>query len=334
MKTVIDELMLRNKISAELGGSVIDIRDNFSDSKIVLLDDDIIQSKNIKSDLSQITQKVKVITKVQELETPDPDFIPDLIIISCQLDNEDPLRVGVLLRSKPVYKNCVLMMLAEEENIPIVMKGMELGVNDYFLYPVDSSELNARVKTQLRRKHFQDNLRTELEQSINLSTKDGLTGVFNRRYFDVHIEQLVQKSTETGRALCLMILDIDHFKEINDTYGHQSGDAVLTTLTENLKLSFRVTDLIARYGGEEFTVLLNDVGREDGAIIAEKTRATIENLEFKIPGKSEPIKKTVSIGVAVYNTGESVSDFIAKADKALYEAKNTGRNKVVLAIAN
>ena len=331
MKTVIDELILRNKISAELGGSVIDIKDNFSDSKIVLLDDDIIQAKNIKNNLSQITEQIKVVTKVQELEIPDPNFAPDLIIISCQLENEDPLRTGVLLRSKPIYKNCVLMMLAEEENIPIVIKGIELGVNDYFLYPVDSSELKARVKTQLRRKHFQDNLRTELEQSINLSTKDGLTGVFNRRYFDVHIEQMIQKSSQIGRLLCLMMLDIDHFKEINDTYGHQSGDAVLKTITENLKLSFRITDLIARYGGEEFIVLLPDVGSEDGTMIAEKTRATIENLEFKIPAKTEPIKKTVSIGVAIYTTGETAADFIAKADKALYEAKKTGRNKVVIA---
>lgn len=328
MKTVIDELRLRNQTNAELGGTVIDLKDTFTDSKILLIDDDIIQAKNIKNYLSGLTEQVKVISKIADLDTLG-SFLPDLIIISCQVDFEDPLRIGVLLRSKPIFKNCVLMMLAEEENTPIVIKGMELGINDYFIYPVDKSELHARIKTQLRRKIFQDNLREELEQSVNLSTKDGLTGVFNRRYFDIHIEQMIHKANDTGRPLSLMIIDIDNFKMVNDTYGHQSGDAVLKTLTESLKPLFRVTDLISRYGGEEFTVLLNDTNINDGLTIAEKTRTSIEGIQFTIPDKPDPLKKTISIGVAQYIPGETSAQFISRADKALYQAKETGRNKVV-----
>ena len=189
MKTVIDELKLRNKTNEELGGQVVDLKDNFTDSKILLLDDDMIQVKNIKASLSDLTQQVQSLSNPEEIDSLG-SFIPDLVIISCQMDVEDPLRIGVMLRSKPVFKNSVIMLLAEEENIPMVIKGMELGIIDYFIYPVDKSELKARVKTQLRRKQYQDDLRSELEESFDLSTKDGLTGVFNRRYFDIHIKQM------------------------------------------------------------------------------------------------------------------------------------------------
>ena len=191
------------------------------------------------------------------------------------------------------------------------------------------SELQARVKTQLRRKQYQDNLRTELEESVDLSTKDGLTGVFNRRYFDIHIKQMSGKAKESGQKMCMMMLDIDHFKDVNDTYGHQAGDAVLRKLSETLKSSFRVTDLIARYGGEEFVVLLSKVELKNGIKIAEKTRTAIEAIDFVVPDQEQPLKKTTSIGIAEFNLEESVEEFINRVDKALYEAKETGRNKVV-----
>lgn len=329
MKTVIDELKLRNITNAELGGRVIEMKDNFTDSKISLLDDDVIQAKNVKKYLSKLTEQVTVITSSEQLDELG-SFAPDLVIISCQLDHEDPLRIVVTIRSKPVLKNSVIMMLAEEENIPMVIKGMELGVNDYFIYPVDESELVARIKTQLRRKNYQDNLREELEESVDLSTKDGLTGVFNRRYFDIHIEQMIERAKQKNMPFCLMILDMDHFKKVNDKHGHQSGDEVLKTLTTYLKKAFRVTDLIARYGGEEFTILLRDIGLEEGKQIAERTRANIEELSFKIPVQEEPLQKTASIGVAQYNMSETSAQLIERVDKALYEAKESGRNKVVI----
>ena len=328
MKTVIDELKLRNETAAELGGQVIEPKENFTNSKILLLDDDVVQAKNIKTSLSPLSEQVRILPSTDDINSLG-SFVPDLVIISCQIDVEDPLRIGVMLRSKPAFKNSVLMLLAEEENISMVIKGMELGINDYFIYPVDESELQARVKTQLRRKQYQDNLRTELEESVDLSTKDGLTGVFNRRYFDIHIKQMSGKAKESGQKMCMMMLDIDHFKDVNDTYGHQAGDAVLRKLSETLKSSFRVTDLIARYGGEEFVVLLSKVELKNGIKIAEKTRTAIEAIDFVVPDQEQPLKKTTSIGIAEFNLEESVEEFINRVDKALYEAKETGRNKVV-----
>lgn len=329
MKTVIDELELRNNVNAELGVALIELEDNFSDSKILLLDDDVVQTKNIKENLSDSFLQIKVLTSPDGINALGA-FIPDLIIISCQMSAVDPLRVAVMLRSNPTFKNAVIMMLAEEETVPMVIKGIALGVNDYFIYPVDKSELNARIRTQLRRKQYQDNLRAELEESVDLSTKDGLTNLFNRRYFDIHIRQMVAKSKETNKQLCLMMLDIDHFKHVNDNYGHPAGDAVLKTFAAVLKSSFRVTDLIARYGGEEFVILLNDTELETCIQIAEKTCSLIEGTEFVVPAPIGVIHKTVSIGVTKYNCDDTIEEFISKTDRALYQAKETGRNKVVV----
>jgi two-component system cell cycle response regulator len=328
MKTVINELKLRNNTVSELGGKVLVPKQNFADSKFLLIDDDVIQAKNIKASLTTLSEQIQVLASPDDIDSLG-SFIPDVIIISCQIDVVDPLRIGVMLRSKPVFKNAILMLLAEEENIAMVIKGMELGINDYFIYPVDKSELQARIKTQLRRKYYQDNLRTELEESVDLSTKDGLTGLFNRRYFDIHIKQMSENSQTSGKPMCMMMLDMDHFKEVNDNYGHPAGDAVLKTLADTLKSSFRVTDLIARYGGEEFVVLLGNIDLETCANVAEKIRIAIESVDFIIPGQSEPLKKTASIGIAELEAKESVEDFITRADRAMYEAKEDGRNKVV-----
>lgn len=329
MKIIIDELKLRNKTNAELGVSVIELEDNFAQSKTLLISDDTIQIKNLSKVISKIAPQIRVVTKMSELEIIN-SYMPDLTIISCQFEAEDPLRISVMLKSREEFNHTVLMLLAEEENLPMVIQGMELGVNDYFLYPVDENELIARLKTQLRRKQYHDNLRNELEQSINLSIKDGLTGLFNRRYFDMHIIQMIKRCCETNYPLCLMILDIDHFKAVNDIYGHQAGDEILVAFTNILKQNFRATDLISRYGGEEFAILLYDTSLSEAISIAQRVRYRVESKEFKIQSLlGISIKKTASIGVSLYKKPESVASFIKRADNALYEAKDSGRNKII-----
>ncbi len=328
MKAVIDELKLRNTTNAELGGDVIEVKDNFSDSKILLVNDDIVQARNINKMLLSLTSNIKIISDINELEK-DSEYTPDLVIISCQLEQGDPLRISVMLRSDAKFHDTVLILQAEEENTSIVIKGLELGINDYFTYPVDKNELLARIRTQLKRQHYQDTLRNDLELSVNLSIKDGLTGIFNRHYFDTHIKQMVKKSTDSKRSLCLLMCDIDHFKQVNDTYGHQAGDIVLKTIANVLKSIFRVTDLVARYGGEEFAILVNDITIDEAMYIAQRARTRVESIDFKVKTQKDPIKKTISIGVTEYKIGESISDFIERTDKALYQAKEDGRNKVI-----
>jgi two-component system cell cycle response regulator len=328
MKAVIDELKLRNTTNAELGGSIIEMKDNFSNNQLLLIDDDLVQAKNISKMLAPITSQIRIISDISELETNE-DYVPDLVIISCQLEQSDPLRISVMLKANAKFRDTVLILSADEENTSLVIKGLELGINDYFIYPIDSNELLARIKTQLRRKRYQDNLRNDLELSMNLSIKDSLTGVFNRHYFDTHIKQMVNKANDNKRPLCLLMCDIDYFKQVNDTYGHQAGDVVLKTISAVLKNNFRVTDLVARYGGEEFTVLLNDLTINEAMYIAERLRKEVETINFKIKLQEQPLTKTISIGVTEYKLGESISNFIDRTDKAMYKAKDSGRNKVI-----
>ncbi|CAK6513493.1 PleD family two-component system response regulator [Rickettsia helvetica] len=328
MKSLIDELKLRNNTNALLGVTNIEMHDTCTDKKILLINDDIVQAKNIKQMLLKITQNVKVISNSDELDIIN-EYTPDLVIISSTLENEDPLRISVILRGKAEISGVVIILQIDEDGMPLVVKGIELGINDYFVYPIEESELLARIRTQLRRKQYQDNLRNDLEQSVNLAAKDSLTGLFNRRYFDIHLKQMIEKANKESIKLYLLMCDIDNFKHVNDTYGHQAGDKVLTIVSRILKNTLRVTDLIARFGGEEFTILLTDIDISKAIETAERVRVKIEYMDFHIEDQIEPLKKTISIGVTEYKKEESIESFIERADKAMYEAKTTGKNQVV-----
>nr|WP_016830674.1 PleD family two-component system response regulator [Rickettsia conorii] len=328
MKSLIDELKLRNSTNALLGVINIEMHDTFADKKILLINDDVVQAKNIKQMLLKLTQNVKIISNSDELDIIN-EYTPDLVIISSTLENDDPLRISVILRGKAEISGVVIILQIDEDGMPLVVKGIELGINDYFVYPIEKSELLARIRTQLRRKQYQDNLRNDLEQSVNLAVKDGLTGLFNRRYFDIHLKQIIEKTNKESIKLYLLMCDIDNFKHVNDTYGHQAGDKVLTIVSRILKNTLRVTDLIARFGGEEFTILLTDIDISKAIATAERIRVKIEYMNFHIEDQIEPLKTTISIGVTKYKKEESIESFIERADKAMYEAKTTGKNKVV-----
>lgn len=326
-KAVIDELKLRNKTSASLGGNVVEMVDDFTDDTILIIDDDVVQAKNVTRMLSKITQHITLAKDIPEVKQEPVD----LIIISCQMEGVDPLRALADLRSTPQFKNSAYIFLAEEENTKVVIKGMEFGINDYFSYPVEENELLARMKTQLRRKKYQDELRRQLDQSVNLSVKDPLTGSYNRRYFDAHVEQLINNSKNSSQKLSLLMIDIDHFKDVNDTYGHQAGDEVLKSITSTLMNNIREVDLFSRYGGEEFCIIYSGVAGELAVELASRLKDKVENLSTTLPDSKGSINKTISIGVAEYREGENISSLIERADKALYSAKSAGRNKVMLA---
>ena len=331
-RSVIDELRIRNQANAELGGKIVDFVDNFTDNKILLIDDDVIQSKQINKGLTVLTNNINAMSSSNGLDALVKSFLPDIVIISCQIEFGDPLRIVVMLRSIQELKHSAVMLLAAEENIPMVIKGFDLGVNDYFVYPVDANELLARVRTQLRRKRYQDELRHDLEESVNLSVKDGLTGLFNRRYFDIQVEQIATNAANFQQPFCLIMIDMDHFKKVNDGYGHQAGDEVLKTLSGILQSNVRASDVLARYGGEEFVIVLVNTPIDTAQMVAERIRSSVENAEFKISAQPEPLKKTLSMGIAEFKIGsETATQVRERADGALYEAKESGRNKVVVA---
>ena len=202
-------------------------------------------------------------------------------------------------------------------------------MNDYLLTPVDFNEMFARIKTQIRRKKYQEALKSNYQESVSMAVTDGLTKLYNRHYLDTHLKNLVRQAAEQSRALSLVIMDMDHFKKVNDTYGHASGDEVLKSLAGIIVQTIRSADLAARYGGEEFVVLMPETDAARAYEAAERLRKGVENAEFVIPHPDSPIKKTISIGYATMQSNDTPESLLKRADVALYEAKDTGRNKVL-----
>lgn len=331
IKVLLDELRLRDKTGLEMG--VVDegkntFTQNVSGSRILLIDDDIVQLKNI-------TERMSKEYVIQGTTTPE-EALPmairdnyDLIIVSTQLTDIDGLRLASQFKSQEETRNIPVLMLVDEDDTRAMLKGFELGVNDYIVMPIDYNEISARIKTQIRRKKYQDALKSNYQQTISLAITDGLTGLYNRHYLNAHLDNMVRQSINNNKPLSLMIMDMDHFKQVNDTYGHDTGDAVLKQLAEIIIKTVRSADLAARFGGEEFVVLMPETDKNQAKDAAERIRKIVENTEFKL-STGQTFKKTISIGVAFLDEmGDSGQGLLKRADEALYKAKNGGRNKVV-----
>ncbi len=254
----------------------------------------------------------------------------DLVICDLEMPRMDGFRFITMLQTREELKDIPVIMLTGRGDQELKVRGLEQGACDYVTKPFDPGELVARVRVQLKIKSLQDALKKSNELLRELSYTDPLTRLYNRRYL---MDALVKEFQRAGRKkgfLSLALLDIDHFKAINDTHGHQQGDAVLTALAAVVQGELRSYDIVARYGGEEFIALLPDTSPADGIAVAERLRAAVERMVF--PPPLGQLRVTVSLGVAAYPAGgiATVNDLIREADAALYRAKNGGRNRVVL----
>jgi two-component system, cell cycle response regulator len=329
-KSIIDELKLRNDTNDDFGIRSSYVEQDLSYSKITIIDDDPVQSDNILQMLSSLTQNISIISDLKNLQTLlRQSSSADAMIISCQLEDHDPLRILATIKASTNAKNSSIIMLSEEEKISTVIKALDMGANDYFVIPLEQSELIARIKTQLCRKYYQDALRDDLAQGMNLSIKDALSNLYNRRYFEKYLERMIRKAMLEEKNLYAIMIDVDYFKNTNDEYGHTAGDKVIIETSNIIRTHVRAEDFITRYGGEEFVILLYDTTEIHSTDVAERLRNAIEAHDFILPNSTIVIHKTISIGVASYHNKESPSLFISRADEALYQAKRTGRNKVV-----
>jgi two-component system cell cycle response regulator len=234
------------------------------------------------------------------------------------------------VRSDEATRNLPLLAVVDFDQRPRLIKALEIGVNDLLARPVDPGELCARAKTQIRRKRYTDYLRNNLDQSLELAVTDQLTGLHNRRYMDGQLTALVARAAHGGEPVCLLAVDIDHFKKINDGFGHDVGDEVLREFAVRLASNVRAVDLPVRHGGEEFLVVMPDTRIDDARRIAERLRLHVAGSPFRVMGGAEVLDVTISIGVAASLPGEATPDGLLKrADAAMYEAKAAGRNRVI-----
>jgi two-component system cell cycle response regulator len=252
----------------------------------------------------------------------------DLLIVRLALSDADALRLCSQTRSLDRTRHLPIILLVDPGNEARLSRALDMGVNDYVMRPVDRNELLARIRTQVKRKRYSDHLRNRLEESIEAAMIDPLTGLHNRRYMECHLAALVEEAQCNSRNLSVLLADIDHFKQVNDTYGHDVGDAVLREFSVRFRRNTRGIDLACRFGGEEFIVIMPDTNLARAYQVGERLRVTIAADAFQVhPGLG--IQLTASVGIATLECADDTPDTVfRRADSALFAAKRRGRNRV------
>ena len=252
----------------------------------------------------------------------------DLMIVSLGLADADALRLCSQTRSLDRTRHLPIIVLVEPGDEARLLRALDMGINDYLMRPLDRSELLARVRTQVKRKRYSDHLRNRLEESIEAAMIDPLTGLYNRRYLEANLAMLVAEALHHNRSLSVLLADVDHFKRVNDTYGHDVGDAVLKEFSNRFRRNTRGIDLPCRYGGEEFLVIMPDTNMQRAYQVGERLRAAIASDAFQI-GTGLGIQLTASVGVATFECPDDTPEAVfRRADNALFAAKRCGRNRV------
>ena len=331
LKTLNDEMLLRMATGAQIGGlpgATIAWPKTECGGRIMVVEDNERVAKRIVAMLGKL-HEVHVESYVQVALACLASQRCDVLIVSLNLAAADGLRLCSQVRSLERTRHLPIVVVVQPGEEARLLRALDMGVNDYLTRPVDRNELLARVRTQIKRKRHSDYLRDRLDESVELAVTDALTGLHNRRYMETHLVALAEQAGATGRPLSLVLVDIDNFKSINDTYGHEAGDSVLRQFATRFRRNTRSIDLACRIGGEEFVIVMPDSGLERACQIGERLRECIAAEPFQADAETS-LKVTASVGVATLEQPQGSLDALFKrADQALYVAKRGGRNRVV-----
>ena len=246
---------------------------------------------------------------------------PDLILLDVQMPGKSGYEVCEELKSDSELCNIPVIFLSAADDVSEKVKGLDLGAVDYVTKPFDIFELRARVRAALRTKRLQDLL-------LMYGEVDSLTEIYNRRVLMERLEQEWDRSLRSNAVFSFIMIDIDKFKNVNDTYGHPVGDDVLEKVAYTLKKSIRSGDIVGRYGGEEFGIIMVNSTAKEAFVAADRYRQEIEKIVFK--AKKVSFSVTASFGVADSSGKDSLDKLVSAADSAMYKAKESGRNKVCI----
>ncbi|NQE63096.1 PleD family two-component system response regulator [Caulobacter sp. RHG1] len=328
-KLVIDELRQREASGRRMGviaGAAA--RLDGLGGRVLVVDDNERQGQRVAAELAG--EHRPVVESDPEKAKISAGGPVDLVIVNAAAKSFDGLRFTAALRSEERTRQLPVLAMVDPDDRNRMVKALEIGVNDILPRPIDPQELSARVKTQIQRKRYTDYLRNNLDHSLELAVTDQLTGLHNRRYMTGQLDSLVKRATMGGEPVSALLIDIDHFKKINDTFGHDVGDEVLREFALRLASNVRAIDLPCRYGGEEFTVIMPDTQLADALRIAERIRNHVSGAPFKVAQGRELLTVTISIGVsATGGQGDTPETLLKRADEGVYQAKASGRNAVV-----
>jgi two-component system, cell cycle response regulator len=331
LKLMTDELRMRAVTSKEIGIQNPEheaVSDRGRQGRILLIDDRSASYERMAAMLND-EHAVEIDSDPNDalFRAAEGDY--DLVIVSLSLKNFDGLRLCSQLRSLDRTRNVPILAISEGDSNARLVRGLEIGINDYLMRPIDKNELLARVRTQIRKKRYTERLRDNVQLSIEMAITDPLTGLYNRRYMESHLGSLLEQAVSRKKPLTVLVLDIDYFKAINDTHGHDAGDDVLREFSFRIKKSIRGIDLACRYGGEEFVVVMPETDITVATMAAERLRRRVATEPFPIQDGSRSIEVTISIGISALGRDDTAANILKRADAALYRAKRDGRNRVV-----
>ncbi len=258
-----------------------------------------------------------------------PEAPPQLALLDWEMPEMDGIEVCRRVREDKPFSPPYIIILTGRTDTADIVRGLDAGANDYVAKPFKNDELHARIRTGRRMIDLQNELVAAKNALSHAATHDSLTGIPNRAGILARLNTELDRSRRAGTQLAIGLCDIDHFKQVNDTYGHQTGDEVLCHFSTTIAHALRPYDAIGRFGGEEFLVIAPDYHDSETSGLFERLRRQVADQVTAT--KTGDVAITVSIGVVISDTSTSVDSLLAKADKALYQAKNAGRNRVIFA---
>jgi diguanylate cyclase (GGDEF)-like protein len=293
--------------------------------KIMVVDDDVVSAELLRSTLRSAGYQIVISTAPRKALGVIETELPDLIVMDVVMPGINGFQLCQAIRGHPALQFTPLIFVTAQAETGELVKGLSVGGNDYVLKPFSPDELLARVRAQLDR----------LAGLREAAVRDGLTGCFNHMHFKELLDREVVRHRRYGGGMAVALIDLDHFKKVNDNYGHLVGDSVLQCVARTLKDTVRATDAVARYGGEEFGILFINTKQAGAIHVCERIRKFLETTQWSVKvadtGEEVQVSQTISVGLAVPRQGDDALTIISRADSALYQAKRNGRNRLELA---
>ena len=290
--------------------------------KVLVVDDSMVFRKQMQNMLENMFFEVITVAHGEEalgMLQAKPDI--SLVLTDYNMPVMDGLELTYEIRQTYSKDELCILAISSSEDEEVSALFLKHGANDYIKKPFSKEEFSCRVNNSIE---ALENIQT----IMNYANRDYLTGLYNRRYFFQAMNEYVEDVKESGERFAVAMIDIDHFKKINDTYGHDTGDQVIVTLADILRSSTSPRDVVARFGGEEFCIVLKNINRYSAQDILERIRSEVESYSFNVD-KDNYIKFTISIGAVIHNDEDALEESISEADMMLYKAKNGGRNQVI-----
>ena len=297
-------------------------------ASILVVEDDEAIAQMMKLILGKHGHLLRHVINGKEALELVPEWPPDLIISDVMMPGLDGFGLAERLQEEPSTRHIPIIFVTALSQIEHLSHGLNLGAVDYLTKPFRGLELEARVNTALRLKFLQDDLRQANTELTELTLVDSLTGLKNHRFVTEYLEQTLLQAARYNEAVSAMMIDLDFFKRVNDSYGHPAGNEVLKELAGILRNKARQADSVCRFGGEEFLIICPSTPRVSANRLADRIRVAVAQYTFPVLPDSHSL--TVSIGVATYDPkrDRDANAFISRVDSALYLAKNEGRNAV------